>query len=335
MAQSIRHIIDIHCHWFPEGLIRLLERDGPRHGVQVRQLPSGDRSLHFIRWPHPPLRPFVDIDHRMAYMDEVGVRTHVLSLSGQVTPIWLEPEFGEAIAQIVNDEYASLQAQYPEKFVGAAAVPLQDPKRAIAELERAVKIKKLRGVNLLANIQGKYLDAPEFWPFYELVQELRIPVLVHPTDPGGSSGVNENALFALVGFPMDTTITINRLIFSGVFDRFPHIPWIFCHGGGTAPYLGGRWDHGYKLGFTGAKGLERAPGEYLASLYFDTLVYNPETLRFLVNCVGPDHVLMGTDYAYELMADPDPVGTVYSIPNLENDHRTKILGGNAAGLFGL
>ncbi len=104
MTPGIGRVVDVHCHWFPEGLIRLLERDGARHGIEVRPLPSGDRGMHFIRWPHPPLRPFVDVDHRLAYMDRVGVHTHILTLSGQATPIWVEPGFGLAMAQVVNDE---------------------------------------------------------------------------------------------------------------------------------------------------------------------------------------------------------------------------------------
>ena len=327
-------VVDVHCHWFPEALIRLLERDGPRHGIQVGPLPSGDRGLRFIRWFHPPLRPFVDVEDRLAYMDRAGVDTHVVTLSGQVTPIWVEPGFGLAMSQVVNDEYAALQEKHPDRFIGVAAVPLQDPARALAELERAVGGQGLRGVNLVANIQGKYLDAPEFLPFFERVQELGVPVLVHPTDPGGAAAVDEHALFAHVGYPLDTTVAIARLVFSGVLERLPRIPWIFYHGGGAAPYLRGRWDRGFRSGFPEAPRLSRAPGEYVASLYFDTLVYDAETLRYLVGAVGPDHVLMGTDYPYALMAEEDPVGSVHAVRGLAAVDRAKILGGNASRLFG-
>jgi aminocarboxymuconate-semialdehyde decarboxylase len=327
--------VDVHCHWFPEGLIRLLERDGPRHGIEVRPLTSGDRGLQFIRWFHPPLRPFVNVEDRLAYMDRAGVHTHILTLSGQVTPIWVEAGFGLAMAEVVNDEYAALQTKHPDRFVGVAAVPLQDPRRALDEVDRAVRKLGLRGVNLLANIQGRYLDAPEFVPFLERVQELEVPVLVHPTDPGGAIAADEYALFAHVGYPVDTTMAIARLIFSGTFERFPRIPWIFFHGGGTAPYLRGRWDQGFRRGFPEAPGLSRRPSEYLASLYFDTLLYQSEGLRLLANVVGADHILMGTDYPYALMADEDPMATVRSIPGLKAAERMKILGGNAARAFGL
>jgi aminocarboxymuconate-semialdehyde decarboxylase len=146
--------------------------------------------------------------------------------------------------------------------------------------------------------------------------------------------VDEYALFALVGYPVDTTMLIARLIFSGVLDRFPRIPWIFYHGGGTAPYLGGRWDQGRRKG-PGTSGLARLPSEYLASLYFDTLLYHPGALGFLVRMVGTDRVLMGTDYPYMLMADEDPVGTVRDIPRLTAADCAKILGGNATRLFKL
>jgi aminocarboxymuconate-semialdehyde decarboxylase len=160
-------------------------------------------------------------------------------------------------------------------------------------------------------------------------------VLVHPTDPGGPVAADEYALFALVGYPVDTTGLIARLIFSGVFDRFPRIPWIFYHGGGTAPYLAGRWDQGHRKGFAGTSGLARLPSEYLASVYFDTLLYQPEALRYLVRVAGVDRVLMGTDHPYTLMADEDPVRTVREIPEVTAADRAKLLGGNAAPLFGL
>ena len=335
MVRKAVRVVDVHCHWFPEGLIRLLERDGPRHGIEVRPLASGDRGLQFIRWFHPPLRPFVDVEHRLTYMDRLGVHTHVLTLSGQVTPIWVEPGFGLAMAQVVNGEYAALQAKHPERFVGVAAVPLQDPKLAVEELERAVRRLGLKGVNVLANIQGRYLDAPEFVPFFEAVQDLGVPVLVHPTDPGGAVAADEFALFAHVGYPVDTTTAIARLIFSGVFERFPRIRWVFFHGGGAAPYLCGRWDQGYRRGFPGVARLSRLPSEQVASLYFDTLLYQPEALRFLASVVGADRMLMGTDYPYALMADEDPAGTVRGVPGLKAVEQMKILGGNAARLFGL
>ena len=162
-----------------------------------------------------------------------------------------------------------------------------------------------------------------------------MPVLVHPTDPGGPAAADEHALFAHVGYPLDTTVAIARLIFSGALERFPRVPWIFYHCGGAAPYLRGRWDRGYRSGFPEAPGLSRVPSEYAASLYFDTLVYDAATLRFLVQVVGADRVLTGTDYPYALMADEDPVGTVRRIPGLKPAARAKILGGNAARLFGL
>jgi aminocarboxymuconate-semialdehyde decarboxylase len=301
----------------------------------VRALPSGDRSLQFIRWFHPPLRPFVDVEDRLAYMDRVGVDTHVLTLSGQVTPIGVEPRFGLAMAQVANDEYAALQTKHPERFVGVAAVPLQEPKLAVEEWERAVRRLGLKGVNVLANIQGRYLDAPEFTPFFEAVEELGVPALVHPTDPGGAVAADEFALFAHVGYPVDTTTAIARLVFAGVFERFPGIRWVFFHGGGAAPYLCGRWDQGYHRGFPEVSPLSRLPSQQVASLYFDTLLYHPEALRFLASVVGPDHMLMGTDHPYALMADEDPAGTGRGIPGLEAVEQMKILGGNAARLFGL
>ena len=138
-------VVDVHCHWFPEGLIRLLERDGARHGIEVRPLPSGDRGMQFIRWYHPPLHPFVDVAHRLEYMDRVGVHTHVVTLSGQVTPIWVEAGFGLAMAQVANDEFAALQAKQPDRFVGAAAVP-PDPGDCCKAADRLTEA--------LAGIQG-------------------------------------------------------------------------------------------------------------------------------------------------------------------------------------
>lgn len=326
--------IDLHCHWFPEPFLEAIEGEGGSHDVLLRREGDGSRRLIFKGVPHPPMGPFADVQGRLAKMDQRGIGMQVLSLSAQVHVSWGDPGLGLALAQIVNDEYARLAQAYPGRFQGIAAVPLHDPRKALEEGERAVRVLGLRGVGLLTNVDGTYLDDQRFWPLYERAQELGVPLVVHPANPAGKEKMREYELANFVGFPLETTLCVARLIFAGVLERFPRLSWAFYHGGGQVPYLLGRWDHGYRERLRKKMTLAKLPSEFARMLYFDTVVHSPEALGFLIKTVGVDRVVVGTDYPYD-MADSDPVGTVGSVQSLTADGRQRILRENAAALLSL
>lgn len=325
--------IDTHCHWFPEPFLDLLEREGAPYDVLVRR-ENGRRRLIFKGAPHPPLDAFRDVTERLCRMDRRGIRMQVLSLSAQVHVSWGDGALALALAQIVNDEYARLAAEHPARFAGIAALPLHEPRRALEELERAVRVKGLRGAGFISNVEGVYLDDQRFWPLYEAAQALGVPIVIHPAGPAGRDKMREYELVNFVGFPLDTTLTAARMIFGGVLERFPRLRVLLYHGGGQIPYILGRWDHGYQARPAARAAIPRPPSAYLPAFAFDTIVHAPGALAFLVATVGAGRVVVGTDYPYD-MADDDPVGSVRAAPGLGQADRDRILHGNAAALFGL
>ena len=161
-------------------------------------------------------------------------------------------------------------------------------------------------------MNGRYLDDESFHPIYEAAAGLDVPIIVHPANPAGAAQMKEYHLFNLVGFPTESANSIGRLIFSGIFDRLPNLTFIFLHGGGTAPYLIGRFAHGWKVR-PECKNISRAPIEYLRSnFYLDMLVFHPPVVRFLVDIMGGDRVVLGTDLPYD-MTDTEAVETLRGV----------------------
>jgi aminocarboxymuconate-semialdehyde decarboxylase len=196
-----------------------------------------------------------------------------------------------------------------------------------------VKKLGLKGVQINSNINGKNLDEAEFVPFFEAAQQLDIPVFVHPHYVAGAERLRKHYLINLIGNPVDTTIAIASLVFGGVLERFPKLKFVFAHAGGCAPYIRGRWDHGYRNVYGTQYAIPKPPGEYLKKTYFDTITHWAPALSYLINTHGVDHLVMGSDYPFD-MADPDPVKTV-SNQSLSKKDQEKIMGENAAQLLKL
>jgi aminocarboxymuconate-semialdehyde decarboxylase len=187
-------------------------------------------------------------------------------------------------------------------------VPLQDISLAVSECQRAIKQKRLNGVMTNTNVVGRYLDDQYFWPLYEVLEELDVPLFLHPAHPFGADKLKDFHMSFLLGLPADTTLCVARLIYSGTLDRFPKLRLFVPHGGGLLPFLSGRLDHGYAVRPECRK-IERKPVEYLNRMLFDTIVFAPDVLRFATEKVGLARMTLGSDYPYD-MADDDPVGLV-------------------------
>jgi len=236
--------------------------------------------------------------------------------------------------QLVNYGRAAFVAARPDRFIGLGSVPMPDGNAAAAELERAMTSLKLKGVQILTNVAGKELPDPAFAPFWRKAEELGAVVLLHPL------GFTDALRFArfyfnnVIGNPLETTVALHYLIFDGVLERHPNLKIIAVHGGGFLGAYSGRIDHAW-----GARGdargtLPQPPSSYLKKIYFDTVVFTPGQLTALVDTFGTDHVLMGTDYPYD-MAEYDPLEHLAATPSLDAAARAAIAGGNAKRLFGL
>ncbi len=327
-------IIDIHAHFVPQGYLEAIRAEGAAHGATLREGPGGDVTIVVAGRPFGPItRHYWDLAARLADMDAAGVDVQVVSLNPPMVT-WAPPEAGERLARLVNDEMAKAVRESRGRLQGLATLPMQDVPAAVAETERVVKELGLKGVYIGTHVLGVDLDDPRFDPFFGACQRLEIPVFLHPIDVLGGGRVAGYHLHNLIGNPTETAVAAERLIFGGVFARFPGLKVVLAHGGGTFPYLLGRMLRGYAVRAEARAKIALPPTDFLGNLYYDTITHDPEALAFLVARVGAQKVLLGSDYRFD-MGEPDPVRAVRDLKELGRKDRDRILGGNAAKLLKL
>jgi aminocarboxymuconate-semialdehyde decarboxylase len=323
--------IDIHAHWYPAEWLRLLERDGARHGARLERAGTGYK-IATERLTNAFDEEFVSLELRLAGMDRQGVDVHALSLT---TPMvyWAAPQFGLALSQCFNDAASAAHAKYPERLFGLAMLPMQAPQLALKELERAAKLPGMRGLYMATNVNGVELDDKSFWPVYEKAQELAWTVFLHPVDTIGRERTQRFYLRNLLGNPYDTGVAAAHLVFGGVLDAFPRLEVNLPHAGGTLPGLIGRLDHGTKVR-PELRHMKALPSTYLRRFSYDTIGHDDRINLNLVRLVGADRVLLGSDYCFD-MGLVDPVATVNRLTDLTPAEREQILGGTARRILGI
>ncbi len=325
--------VDIHAHYYPEGYLRLLAEQGERFGVRLSHGDPKGPVIEVVSFRTGPLRAaFSDLDLRRKEMDRQGVRVHALSLTLPMV-YWADGELGLRLARIVNDAMAEAHTAFPDRFVGLATLPMQDPKLALEEFERAVKLPGIRGIYLGTNIRGRPLSERDFWPLYERMEALSLPLFLHPLNVIGTDRLAAYYLANLLGNPFDTAVAAAHLIFSGVLDRFKRLQVCLPHAGGAFPYVVGRLDRGWKIR-SECRHLGRRPSAYLRRFTYDTVSHSAEALRYLVGLVGADRVMLGSDYCFD-MGYERPVQVVTRLPRLGRSDKARILGGNARRLLRL
>lgn len=281
------------------------------------------------------LRPKMEsLEVRLEDMDNMGVDVQMLSLSPYQLFHWVEGDLAVRAFQTINDDLAKVVAEHPERFQALGAIPMQDPEAALAELRRCAMELGFRGIEMATHIEGVEISSPRYNPFWEEVEQLGLMVFLHPTGFTQPDRLEDHYFINLIGHPLEETICAGRLIFDGVMERFGDLKFVFSHGGGYLPMYAGRFDHAYHAREDVRHGLPRPPSEYLSMFYFDTMVFAPDQIGFLVNKYGADHVLLGTDYPYD-MGETDPLGLIDRVEGLSDDDKDLIAGGNAARLLGL
>jgi aminocarboxymuconate-semialdehyde decarboxylase len=264
-------------------------------------------------------------------MDAAEVDMHVLSVAPQTWAYNQDAAVATAIATIQNDEIARLTREYPERFAGIAALPMQAPDKAALELRRAMTKLGLHGAMIGSNIGGKNLDDPSFEPLWAAAAELDALMLVHPGNVAGADRLRAYYLNNLIGNPLDTTIAAACLIFGGVLARHPKLNFLMVHGGGFIPYQGGRWVHGWQVRPEPKVHLKESPAKYLDRFLYDTILHSKASLEFLVASVGAARVFLGSDYPYD-MGTMECVRQVRAAAIAPAD-RDAILGGHAAAIL--
>lgn len=333
--------IDPHAHIIDEGFINSVRagKFGPALSIEpgknwelliTRNRVLGKERLH--RNPLP--RQAFDIGMRLKDMDAAGVERQILSVVPPTMYYGLDIGLCREIASAFNDSLVALARKYPERFSCMATVPLPDPPAAARELERAVKMGHV-GVEIGSNVAGKNLDDPALDPFWQKAADLDVPIFIHPTDVLGlEDRLKDYYLNNFIGNPLDTTIAAACLIFGGVMDRFPGLKVILSHMGGFTPFIRGRWEHGYGERDEPKRNGAKHPEAYIGKFYYDTIIHNPDCFEFAYKTIGPDHIVYGTDYPFD-MGDMGPAKEIAGLARIPAADQEKILSGNTKKLYRL
>jgi aminocarboxymuconate-semialdehyde decarboxylase len=320
-------VIDTHAHLVPPDMLAALRKDGARYGVEL----MGEKSRLMARLAGSsyvrPLPMFLTAtDARIVTMNRQGIDMQVLTgwvdFSGYTMPLAL----GEKFSELQNESIAAVVAANPARYLGAANVPLQDAQRAVKVLERARDKYGFRAAQIATYLGGdRFLDDPALDPFWAAAQETGTLLIFHPYDEQRPAGLGDFFLHNCIGYPLQTTIAIVRMMFSGVFTRFPRLQIKVPHAGGFLPYQIERFRHAADFRpEPRSKGFAGDPLDVLKSLYFDTVTFSPQTLRYLIDLVGAERLMLGSDYPFE-MGEVDPVATVKAAVSPE--HQEAVLGG--------
>lgn len=274
-----------------------------------------------------------DLDARLGEMDRMGVDVQLVSPSPQHYHEWADAPTSGRLSRLVNEGIAELCARRPDRLVGLGLAPLHHPALAVEELTHAVTALGLRGVEISTSAGGRELSDESLAGFWARAEELQALVFIHPWGCTLGHRLDQHYLANVVGQPVETTLALSHLIFSGLLDRHPRLRILSSHGGGYLPYYTGRPDHAWAVR-PDARTPQRRPSDYLKRLYFDGLVYEPEILAALIARVGPQQVMLGTDYPFDMGVD-DPLARLDAVLGLSSEDAALIRGATAAGLLDL
>ena len=325
--------VDIHAHFFPQEYLDVLALDGPRFNVEYRAAQEGFYIKTDARFQGPLPYRAVDLQKRIADMDAQGTAVQAMSLTGPMAH-WGDAETSLKLARSWNDAASAAHLRYPTRLVGLLTLPMMFPDRAIEELDRASKLPGIRGVYLGTNINQRDLDDPLFDPVFARIEQLGLPVFLHPLQVVGGQRTAPFYLSNLLSFPFDTAIAACHLIFGGVLDRYPGLQFCLPHGGGVLLMLLGRIDHGAAVRPEIEKlRLPRPPSKYLQRFTFDTVVHSKSIMEFVLGEVGAERIMIGSDYCFD-MGYERPVHFLDDV-NLTSAQKKMILGENAARILKL
>jgi aminocarboxymuconate-semialdehyde decarboxylase len=328
-----RQEIDTHAHYFPEPYLDLVARHGKRCGTTVTGDGTGARFIQvgLLLRTGPITSAFIDLEERLAIMERQGLQMQALSLT-QPMVYWADDALALDLCVAFNDAASDAHRAHPDRFIGFACLPFQNPHLAVQELERAARLPGIRGVYMATAVRDRELGERSFWPVYERCEALGLPIFLHPMMVNNER-LKQYYLINCLGNPFDTAIAASHLIFSGALDAFPKLEVSLPHAGGALPILRGRLDQGYRIR-PECQHIPRAPSEYLRRFTYDTISYNEEIMDDLVKLVGADRILVGSDYCFDI-AYNDPVDVVRNMKSLDDAGRHQVLWGNAARLLRL
>jgi len=326
--------VDIHCHIHVEEADDMLKSLSPedtgRTMVDTNPITAEiNKQQQVTIWPQ-----LTDVEVRLKDMDAQGVDVQAVSPSPFHYNYGYDAGFARDTSKVVNDKVAEMVGQHPDRFVGLCTVPLQDCDMAIAELDRCIGEHGFKGVEISTNVNGQDLTRAGLEKFFARVEQLDTMIFMHPIGTSFKERMDDHYFRNTIGHPLESALAVGHLVFDGYLDKFPGLKVCIAHGGGYIPAYYGRFDHPYRLRDDCRVKIDREPTDVMKQLYFDTVVFTETQLRHMIEVWGANHVVMGTDYPYD-MAETDPVGHVDSVKGLSDGDRELVVGGNAAKLLGI
>jgi aminocarboxymuconate-semialdehyde decarboxylase len=316
--------IDVHSHYLPSETIR--EFSGTIEKTQIEnnfKITMGGKVIS------PMPRGFFDAQSRIQEVKELGIDRQILSPTHHVFNYSSSSEIAAKISRSQNDGLSAVCRDNRQLFSGNATLPMQDSRAAITELDRSYSKLEIEGVEIGTNIAGKNLDNESLCPVDERIQELKLPIFVHPNDFLGPERLSKYYMGIVVGTIAETTIAVTSLLLGGVFKKFPGLKFIFCHGGGAIPYQISRIRHALSTRDE-IKGSVPFDDNDLKNLFFDSVLFDRESMKFLIETWGADNVVFGTDYPFNM-------GNWKShdiLESLKFKGKEKIFETNVMGLYG-
>jgi aminocarboxymuconate-semialdehyde decarboxylase len=329
-------VVDLHCHYLnPEVSAKTAHLNVAQHDathVFADEL-TRETNARQMKTRAPKL---TGVTERLVDMDRMGVDVQAVCPAPYHFFYFTEPDYGAQLARQVNEGIAKIAAETPDRFVGLGSVPLQDSQLAIRELDFCVKELGMRGVEICTNVNGKNLTDPSLKldKFFARAEELGVVIFMHPLGYTQADRLTRHYFNNVIGNPLDSTVAVSHLIFDGVMARYPKLKVVVAHGGGFIAHYWARMDHAWRAREDCRTVIKRPPSSYLEKFYFDTITFDPEMLKRLIDRFGADHVVLGTDYPYD-MGEEDPLGLLAQVKRLPRASRDLISGGNAARLLKL
>jgi aminocarboxymuconate-semialdehyde decarboxylase len=294
--------IDVHSHYMSKAVLDDIGRLGHKCETPLEIRADGGMFIHTPERPYGPIKPtFYDLGQRLEYLDRLEIDRQVLTAPPFLFYYWINNVEAAALMQSENDAIASAVAEFPNRFIGFATVMLNDVSASIVECQRA-KQNGMLGVEIGSNVNDVALSDSQFFPFFEALESAGLAIAIHPHNVVGRDLMNDFHLRNLIGFPTDTTLAAANLIFSGVLDRFPNLRICLGQAGGFLPYIIGRLDAGYYARPECRRIIKNPPSAYLRRFYYDTIIHSPKIASFLIEMVGANRLMLGTDYPFDMGA---------------------------------
>ena len=327
-------VVDLHCHYLNPSVNAKIAHLNPGQydptTVFADEI-TRDTNVKQMKTRAPKL---TGVTERLQDMDKMGVDIQAVCPAPYHFLYWTEAGHGAELSREVNEGIAKIVADTPKRFVGMGSVPLQNAELAIKELNHCVKNLGMRGIEICTNVNGMNLTDPRLGldKFFARVEELGVVVFMHPLGYTQADRLTHHYFNNVIGNPLDSTVAVSDLIFDGVLARYPKLKFVVAHGGGFIAHYWARMDHAWRARADCRTKIKRLPSSYLEKFYFDSITFDPEMLRRLIDRFGADHVVLGTDYPYD-MGEENPLGLIAHVKKLSKAERELVQGGNAARLL--